>query len=146
MRQLPFAGHSALLACLMESRPLAQLANPWFLTPQLKEPLRYRLGVTPGKDHNLLGWRGPKYNRAMLRPCAATQVQIEGAQCLTKGGGRWIVMEPSQNPYTGRGYRGYQFSCATDSRLRLPARSIDAANFSYYESTRLKQNSVIKPS
>jgi hypothetical protein len=41
MWQLPFAEHLALLACLVESQPLAQLANLWFLMPQLKEPLRY---------------------------------------------------------------------------------------------------------
>ena len=34
--------------------------------------------------HNLLGWRGPNYNRVMLWPCAVAQVQIEGMQCLTK--------------------------------------------------------------
>jgi hypothetical protein len=33
-----------------------------------EEPLRYRLGATSGEGNNILGWRGPNYNRMMLRP------------------------------------------------------------------------------
>jgi hypothetical protein len=64
------------------------------ITGTSAEPLGYRLGAKSGEGNNLLGWRGPNYNRRMLRGLTSMGRQISpprepsGGDCEEHPGGR----------------------------------------------------------